>query len=151
MTAKYVLGIDLGTTNSVLSYAALDTQAADVKLFDIPQLVSAGTTESRTSLPSFTYLATAQEASDGALDLPWTEARAFAVGEFARERAAEAPDRTVGAADPRSGRRHPRRRRRSGSRERRRAVGRRLRYDGARPADAAGVLPRVADTLSDHR
>ncbi|MEO8496751.1 MAG: Hsp70 family protein, partial [Planctomycetota bacterium] len=98
MTAKYVLGIDLGTTNSVLSYAALDAEAADVKLFDIPQLVSAGTTESRTALPSFTYLATEQEATAGALDLPWSDKRAFAVGEYARGRAAEAPDRTVGAA-----------------------------------------------------
>jgi len=98
MTAKYVLGIDLGTTNSVLSYAALDADAAEVKLFDIPQLVSAGTSESRTALPSFTYLATEQESGDGSLDLPRTEARTFAVGEFARGRAAEAPDRTVGAA-----------------------------------------------------
>lgn len=98
MTAKFVLGIDLGTTNSVLSYTALDAEAADVKLFDIPQLVAADTTESRTALPSFTYLATEQEGSDGGLDLPWAESRSFAVGEYARARAAEAPDRTVGAA-----------------------------------------------------
>jgi len=98
MTAKFVLGIDLGTTNSVLSYTALDAEAADVKLFDIPQLVAADTTESRTVLPSFTYLATEQEGSDGGLDLPWAESRSFAVGEYARARAAEAPDRTVGAA-----------------------------------------------------
>jgi actin-like ATPase involved in cell morphogenesis len=98
MTAKYVLGIDLGTTNSVLSYAARDAEAAEVKLFDIPQLVAAGTTEARTALPSFTYLATEQEARDGALNLPWSKSRKFAVGEFARGRAAEAPDRTVSAA-----------------------------------------------------
>jgi hypothetical protein len=98
MTAKFVLGIDLGTTNSVLSYTALDAEAADVKLFDIPQLVAADTTESRTALPSFTYLATEQEGTDGGLNLPWTASRSFAVGEYARSRAAEAPDRTVGAA-----------------------------------------------------
>ena len=98
MTAKYILGIDLGTTNSVLSYAALDTEAADVKLLDIPQLVSASTIESRTSLPSFTYLGTVDEGRDGAFNLPWAEARTFAVGRFAQYRAAEAPDRTIGAA-----------------------------------------------------
>ncbi|MCA9141162.1 MAG: Hsp70 family protein [Planctomycetaceae bacterium] len=98
MTAKFVLGIDLGTTNSVLSYAVLDAEVADVKVFDIPQLVAAGTTESRTALPSFAYLATEQEGRDGALSLPWTDSRSFAVGEYARRRAAEAPDRTVGAA-----------------------------------------------------
>ena len=98
MTAKYILGIDLGTTNSVLSYAALDTEAADVKLLDIPQHVSASTIESRTSLPSFTYLGTVDEGRDGAFNLPWAEARTFAVGRFAQDRAAEAPDRTIGAA-----------------------------------------------------
>ncbi|MCA9122961.1 MAG: Hsp70 family protein [Planctomycetaceae bacterium] len=98
MTARYVLGIDLGTTNSVLSYAALDADAAEVKLLEIPQLVTASTTELRSALPSFTYLATEQEASDGGLDLPWSESRRFAVGEYARNRSAEAPDRTVGAA-----------------------------------------------------
>ena len=98
MTAKYVLGIDLGTTNSVLSYAALEAEAAEVKLLEIPQLVASGTIESRTALPSFAYLAPEQGGSGGALDLPWTERRTFAVGEYARGRAAEAPDRTVGAA-----------------------------------------------------
>jgi len=98
MTATYVLGIDLGTTNSVLSYAPLDAEKADVSLFEIPQLVSSGTIESRTSLPSFAYLATEHESQDGGLDLPWATARGFAIGQYARDRAAEVPDRTVGAA-----------------------------------------------------
>ncbi len=98
MTAQYILGIDLGTTNSVLSYAAIDAEEAEVKLLDIPQLVAANTIESRTSLPSFTYLATDDEGNDGALNLPWDETQTFGVGELARARAAEAPDRTVGAA-----------------------------------------------------
>ncbi len=97
MTAKYVIGIDLGTTNSVVSYALLAAEQPELHVLDVVQLVSAGTTEARHSLPSFTYLGTEQEAS-GALDLPWTSERSFAVGEFARQRAAEAPDRTVGAA-----------------------------------------------------
>ncbi len=112
MTAKYVLGIDLGTTNSVLSYAALDAETAEVKVLDIPQLVSAGTTESRSALPSFAYLASDEEGRDGSLDVPWAEGRTFAVGEYARRRAAEVPDRTVGAAKswlchPRVDRRQP--------------------------------------------
>ena len=97
MTAKYVLGIDLGTTNSVLAYASLDAGEPRVEILPIPQLVSADTIESRTMLPSFTYLANEHEAG-GALDLPWAAGRTFAVGEFARRHAAEVPDRTVGAA-----------------------------------------------------
>ena len=64
----------------------------------IPQLVDAATTERRTTLPAFTYLAGEHDAEGGALDVPWAANRSFAVGEFARRQAAEAPQRTVGAA-----------------------------------------------------
>jgi hypothetical protein len=98
MVARYVLGIDLGTTNSVLAYAPLDAEEPRVQLLPIPQLIASGTVESRTSLPSFVYLTGQHERSDGAFDLPWAQGREFAVGELARRQAAEVPDRTVGAA-----------------------------------------------------
>jgi hypothetical protein len=96
--AKYVIGIDLGTTNSVLAYAPLEGDQANVQLLAIPQLVAAGTVEARPVLPSFLYLAAEHEAKQGSLDLPWAESRGFAVGELARAQAAEFPDRTVAAA-----------------------------------------------------
>ncbi len=69
-----------------------------VEIILLPQLVAAGTVESRTMLPSFTYLANPSEAKGGALDLPWASGRDYAVGEYARRQGAEVPDRTVGAA-----------------------------------------------------
>ncbi|TWT65887.1 Chaperone protein DnaK [Posidoniimonas polymericola] len=98
MNAKYAVGIDLGTTNSVLSYAEVDAPAPEVKLLKIPQLVAASTLEDRTALPSFQYLAPEHEAKSGALDLPWATGRGFAVGDFARRQGAEMPERTVAAA-----------------------------------------------------
>lgn len=98
MPAQYVVGIDLGTTNSVLAYAPLAADSPKVELLPIPQLVAAGTVESRTVLPSFLYLASPHEAGGGAYDVPWEQGRDFAVGELARRQAAEVPDRTVGAA-----------------------------------------------------
>ena len=98
MSAKYILGIDLGTTNSVLAYAPVEAEQPRVEVLPIPQLVAADTREARTMLPSFTYLAPPHETSGGALDLPWAAGRDFAVGEFARRQGAEVPDRTVGAA-----------------------------------------------------
>ncbi len=97
-TAKFILGFDLGTTNSVLAYAPLDAENPQVELLALPQLVSSGTVESRTMLASFTYLANPNEAGGGVLDLPWTKQRDFAVGEYARRQGAVVPDRTVGAA-----------------------------------------------------
>jgi molecular chaperone DnaK (HSP70) len=98
MTAKYVLGIDLGTTNSVLAYSPLDAEEPQIQLLSVPQLVAQGTVEPRTTLPSFVYLPSQHETGGGAFDLPWHEGRDFAVGELARRQAAEVPDRTVGAA-----------------------------------------------------
>ena len=100
MAARYVVGIDLGTTNCVLAYAALDLDAErpEVQLLRVPQLVAPATVESDTSLPSFAYLASEHEAIGGALDLPWTHERNFAVGRYARGKAAEAPERAIGAA-----------------------------------------------------
>ena len=93
----YVLGIDLGTTNSVVAYAALDAEAPQVELLKIPQLVDASTTESVTSLASFCYIAP-ENLPSGSLDVPWAQDRKYCVGEFARRQAAEAPERTVAAA-----------------------------------------------------
>ena len=98
MPAEYVIGIDLGTTNSVLAYASLDAEEPRIELLPIPQLVAAGTVESHTTLPSFLYLASEHEAESGAYDLPWATGRDFVVGRLARDQAAEFPDRTVGAA-----------------------------------------------------
>jgi len=98
MDPKYVVGIDLGTTNCVLAYTALEAERPRVEVMAVPQLVAIGTIERRTLLPSFVYLAHAHETAGGAFDLPWESGRQFAVGELARRQAAEVPDRTVGAA-----------------------------------------------------
>jgi len=96
VTSQYVIGIDLGTTNSVLAYAPLDGETPKFELLKIPQLVDENTVEGRTSLASFCYLS--PDGQKGNLDLPWAEDRAYCVGEFARRQAADAPDRTISAA-----------------------------------------------------
>lgn len=98
MAAEFVIGIDLGTTNSVLSYARIDDETAGIELLPIPQLVANNTKESLTSLPSFCYLGTESEREDSAFELDWTDEQDFAVGQWAKTRSAEVPDRAVGAA-----------------------------------------------------
>jgi molecular chaperone DnaK (HSP70) len=98
MSAKYVVGFDLGTTNSVVAYAALDAERPDVQLLPIPQLVAAGTVENRNSLPSFAYLPPEGQQADKAFELPWKQESDCIVGELARRQSAESPDRTIGSA-----------------------------------------------------
>jgi molecular chaperone DnaK (HSP70) len=94
--SRYVVGIDLGTTNSVM--ARVDVEAAEptIDLVPIPQVVQAKQIEAREALPSFLYLAGEEE--QGTLDVPWETGRDFAVGCFARDRGAEVPHRLVASA-----------------------------------------------------
>ena len=95
---SFVIGIDLGTTNSVLAYAPLAGEKPEVTILPIPQLVAPGVVEERTSLPSFIYLPPEQEGKSGAYDLPWQKGNTIAVGEIARRMSADAPQRSVSAA-----------------------------------------------------
>jgi molecular chaperone DnaK (HSP70) len=99
--SRYVVGIDLGTTNSALAY--VDTgvgEGKDVALvqFPIPQVVQPGAVEDRTLLPSFLYLPGPNELPAGSLKLPWAPDRDYAVGEFARNFGSQVPTRLVSSA-----------------------------------------------------
>lgn len=92
---RYVVGIDLGTTHSALAYADTRVEAPTIQLLELPQLVTSASTESKALLPSFLYFA---HPSEGAMALPWAKERTFAVGEFARTRGLDAPNRVVQSA-----------------------------------------------------
>ncbi len=99
--ARFVVGIDLGTTNSALAY--VDTgvgEEEDVRpthLF-IPQVVQPGTVEDRPLLPSYLYLPGPNELPAGSLRLSWDQGRDFAVGDFARQQGGVVPTRVVSSA-----------------------------------------------------
>jgi hypothetical protein len=100
-TATYIIGIDLGTTHSVVAYTRADTAADDVpevRLLPITQVVAAGEVNSQPLLPSFLFLPGPHDVPAGALALPWNQAQGYAVGEFARQRGAELPTRLVASA-----------------------------------------------------
>ena len=99
MSSRFVIGIDLGTTNSALAF--VDTTAgkdAKVTPFPIPQVVAQGSVEDRPLLPSFLYLPGEGEQPAGALKLPWDAKRDYAVGEFARAFGSQVPTRLVASA-----------------------------------------------------
>src|SRR5215510_1290375 len=96
--ATYAIGMDLGTTNSVIAYMQLDQDDAQPQVLSVPQLVAPAAVESRFYLPSFLYLGSEHEATTGNYDLPWHQGGHDAVGELARQQAAAMPMRTVAAA-----------------------------------------------------
>src|SRR4051812_45075160 len=99
--SRYIVGIDLGTTNCAAAY--VDTKGrerptADIRLFEVPQLVAPGETAARGMLPSFLYLPGAHELPPGASSLPWRSDADRIVGEFARVQGAKVPGHLVASA-----------------------------------------------------
>ncbi len=100
-TARFSIGIDLGTTHCALSY--VDMQASDgeqvvQQVLDVPQLTAPASVEGRPLLPSFLYLPHESELPPADLALPWGTSADAVAGEFARQRGAATPIRLVASA-----------------------------------------------------
>ncbi|MGQ4808681.1 Chaperone protein HscA [Candidatus Entotheonellaceae bacterium PAL068K] len=100
MDTRYTVGIDLGTTNSVLASAgsARDEDDTRIEVQSIQQLVNPGEVAALPALPSFLYIPGELDFPDGSLTLPWEATPSFVIGELARKRGAENPSRLVASA-----------------------------------------------------
>lgn len=95
---EYVVGIDLGTTNTAVAAAPCGEGPSGIEIFPVPQLVGEGEVTARPVLPSVVYLASGRDLPAGALALPWDRDREYAVGEFARIAGMRQPGRLVVSA-----------------------------------------------------
>jgi hypothetical protein len=97
---RFVVGIDLGTTNCALAWidASEPAESARVRVQPVPQLVNAGEVAERTLLPSFLYLPGEMDFPAGSTALPWDAAPPYVTGELARRRGAENAIRLVASA-----------------------------------------------------
>ena len=103
MEPRYVIGIDLGTTNSALAYAEIRQDAdpfapANVQLLATPQLENPGEVRDEPLLPSFLYLPGPTDFPAGSLALPWDPGRGYVVGRLAQKRGVENTGRLVSSA-----------------------------------------------------
>ena len=104
MAAKYIVGIDLGTTNSALARCNVSAagsaaeEESRIEVRSIPQLVNPNEVAERTLLPSVLYVPGEFDFPKGSLALPWEAEPKFVIGELARKRGAESPNRLVASA-----------------------------------------------------
>ena len=98
---RFVVGIDLGTTNSAVSFVDL-AAAADgrpkIKNFKVPQSTGIGEISRLPVLPSFLYIPGDYDLPSNAVQLPWGGGEAHFVGAFARDHGAGIPARLVASA-----------------------------------------------------
>ncbi|MFT6916312.1 MAG: hypothetical protein ACJAWL_002646 [Motiliproteus sp.] len=108
---QFIVGIDLGTTHTVVAYTDLDPQGQPVaapQVYNIPQLVAGGEVARLPLLPSCRYHPAAEEFPPGDLQLPWVlpvldgelegELPQVIIGEWARELSAKVEGRSVVSA-----------------------------------------------------
>ncbi|NIY86170.1 Hsp70 family protein [Vibrio campbellii] len=103
---RFLVGIDLGTTNTVVAYCEItdNLEQSEVSLFDIDQLIGPGEVVRKPLLPSFRYHPAVSQISPSDLTLPWEnepvsgDISNVIVGEWARELGAKVEGRQVSSA-----------------------------------------------------
>ncbi|HZN36048.1 MAG TPA: Hsp70 family protein [Pirellulaceae bacterium] len=103
LPSRYVVGIDLGTTNSAVCYVDTAEQPWRVRVLEIPQLVAPGQVEARDTLPSFHYQPPqGEEPKNQRTEEPSTKHEtpnaAYVVGFMARDYGAATPGRLISSA-----------------------------------------------------
>lgn len=99
--AKYIIGIDLGTTHCAVTYSEVSNnqeQKPEVLHFPLLQVIEPGSIDKRTLLPSFIYLPNEQTTNPRDIALPWEQEGCVVIGEYAKEHAAKTPNRVVSSA-----------------------------------------------------
>ena len=98
--SRYLVGIDLGTSNTVVAYAAAGED--EIRLLPIDQLVGPGEVAALPLLPSVRYHPAVGELDPASLRLPWAsadgDATAPVIGSYARDLGAQVPGRLVASA-----------------------------------------------------
>ncbi len=98
---RYRVGIDLGTSNTVVAYA--EPGSDEIHLLPIAQLVAPGAVGERSMLPSLRYHPAKGELAAGDTALPWLApdlagVEQAVVGALARDLGAQVPGRAVASA-----------------------------------------------------
>lgn len=94
---RYCVGIDLGTTNTVVAFFSKDDEFPKIEILSIYQVIEPGVKEESHKLPSFAYQPLETEREQADFDLPWHDGK-WVSGTFARDRGAEVPTRFIASA-----------------------------------------------------
>jgi molecular chaperone DnaK (HSP70) len=100
-TKRYVVGIDLGTTNSAVAFVDMELQEPGKKRIatqKIPQLTGPAEISALPVLPSFLYIPGEYDLPKEAVVSPWGGAEPYFAGVFARDHGASVPSRLVASA-----------------------------------------------------
>ncbi|CAG1022505.1 Chaperone protein HscA [Patescibacteria group bacterium] len=95
---RYLVGIDLGTTHTVVAYAQADKSHRDIHIFQVEQLIALGQVSARSLLPSVRYHPAEGELSADDIVFASDEAEPAIIGEAARVLGSKTTGRLVTSA-----------------------------------------------------
>ncbi|MFZ1955672.1 MAG: molecular chaperone DnaK, partial [Desulfobacterales bacterium] len=98
---RFIIGIDLGTTNCAAAYVDLQekkTSGRRIRIFKVPQLTGPGQVNRLPLLPSFLYIPGEYDIPEDAVVRLWEDQETNLVGTYARDQGALVPDRLVSSA-----------------------------------------------------
>ena len=100
--SRYLVGIDLGTTNCAVCYVDTESKQRKIKVLSIPQITAMAVSETRETLPSFHFEPSTGQTDGDSLKLPWDTSnqkpKSYCVGVMARTASASTNGRTIASA-----------------------------------------------------
>ena len=91
---KFLIGIDLGTTNCAVTYKEV-SKNSEIKNLKIPQFTSQSEYQKFTLMPSFLYIPSSTEVKLEDINLPWQTNTTVIIGEYAKNKAKTTPGRVI--------------------------------------------------------
>ncbi len=98
LDSRFIVGIDLGTTNIAIFYIDTEKKNIRIKPFLIPQFIGLGEFDHLPLLPSFCYFPIDNEISQKSFKLPWDGDCEILLGKFARDYGIETPNRLISSS-----------------------------------------------------
>ncbi|MGK5092704.1 Hsp70 family protein [Deltaproteobacteria bacterium TL4] len=96
--SRYLIGIDLGTSNCSVFYSDQEDLTRRLHHFFISQWISEEQIHDRPLLPSVLYMPTAHETQGERGSAPWNEQSVVVVGEWAKQQLTKHPERSIHSA-----------------------------------------------------
>ena len=96
--SRFIIGIDLGTTNIAVTFVDLNSENKTISLFKIPQIIAPGEIEDLELFPSFCFFPDIKLNKAEMMNPSWNSKSSYTVGSYARDYGATIPNRFISSA-----------------------------------------------------
>jgi len=96
--SRYIIGIDLGTTNIAVTFVDLNSENRGIMLFKMPQIIALGEIDEVPLFPSFCFFFDEKLHKKEQMNPAWNKTASHTVGVYARDYGATIPNRFISSA-----------------------------------------------------